>query len=214
MPGRRPPARLAAVVAPFCLFVAVILGVLAVGEPAPATAVTPATTPDITVTTASPTVATDGASVTVRGTIRNSSGKPLPRPTITIVAGPAATTRAATRDWAASTAPVTGTTLGTTRLASTLAPGQRGSWRITVARPADHLSGSFGVVPISVQGAGAATHTFIAAQRTKEYEPLGVTWVVPLTLDADADLFGAAGADRLAAWQRAIGPQSRLRRLL
>jgi hypothetical protein len=48
----------------------------------------------------------------------------------------------------------------------------------------------------------------------KAYEPLSIAWLVPLTLDPDPALHGADSAARTAAWAKAIGPGSRLDRLI
>ncbi|MFM9587448.1 hypothetical protein, partial [Streptomyces caniscabiei] len=48
----------------------------------------------------------------------------------------------------------------------------------------------------------------------KEYEPLSVAIAVPLTLDADPDLVDGEGADYQAAWDKALGPGSRIDRIL
>ncbi len=56
--------------------------------------------------------------------------------------------------------------------------------------------------------------TFLPFQSRKEYQPLDVAVVAPLTLDADPELIGATGAERASAWSRAIGPGSRIERIL
>jgi hypothetical protein len=76
-------------------------------------------------------------------------------------------------------------------------------------------------VPISVQVVqeGATeptgeTRTFVAWNGRKEYVPLTVATVMPVTLDPDVDLFSRDDVSRQAAWQRAIGPESRVARIV
>ncbi|MDO5712242.1 MAG: hypothetical protein Q4P32_10955, partial [Micrococcales bacterium] len=60
-----------------------------------------------------------------------------------------------------------------------------------------------------------ATHaSFLPFQTRKEYQPLDIAIVAPLTLDPDPALVNATSADRRAAWERAIGPGSRIERIL
>ena len=68
----------------------------------------------------------------------------------------------------------------------------------------------------SVPGAPVVqTHgTFLPFQTRKEYQPLDVAVVAPLTLDPDPELVNATGTERKAAWDRAVGPGSRIERIL
>ncbi len=72
----------------------------------------------------------------------------------------------------------------------------------------------YGALPISVESGTTSVRTFAGYQWLKQYQPMSVAWAVPLTLDPDPSLFGPAGADREAAWAQALGPSSRLGRVL
>ena len=56
--------------------------------------------------------------------------------------------------------------------------------------------------------------TFAGYQRIKQYQPMAMAWAVPLTLDPDPDLFGAAATARETAWASALGDGSRVIRVL
>src|SRR5690606_22854442 len=73
---------------------------------------------------------------------------------------------------------------------------------------------TYGALPLSVESGGASVRTFAGYQRIKQYEPMSVAFAVPLTLDPDPDLFGDEGPQREQAWATALGPGSRLGRVL
>lgn len=83
------------------------------------------------------------------------------------------------------------------------------------SRPsASGSSGSSGTS--SVPGAPlAATHaTFLPFHTRKEYQPLDVAVVAPLTLDPRPELVNATGEARAQAWTKGAGPGSRIDRIL
>lgn len=56
--------------------------------------------------------------------------------------------------------------------------------------------------------------TFLPYQSRKEYQPLEVSVLLPLTLDPNPALLTAAGAQRADAWAEALGPGSRIGQIL
>ena len=184
------------------------------GAPAATTATTPAKAV-VQLTGVSPAVVAPGQELVVTGTIRNDGGTPLARPTVRVVAGTLANTRAAVRDWASRTDPAQGDVVGQTRLKGTIAPGTAAGFRVSIGglstRRAD---ATYGAVPLSVESAGAVVRTFAGYQRVKQYQPLSISWAVPLTLDPDPALFGASGPAREKAWTSALDASSRLTRVL
>jgi len=165
----------------------------------------------------SPTVLAAGADLVVTGSVRNTSSAPLTRPLVRVVLGATDVdaSRDAVRDWATGTGPAQGTVVGQARVGGTIPPGGAGSFRVTVRDLAARGSqGTYGALPISVESGGAVVRTFAGYQRQKQYQPLSVAWAVPLTLDPDPDLFGAPGAEREAAWERALGADSRVGRVI
>lgn len=171
---------------------------------------------DLQLTGVSPAVLTDNEDLTVTGTVRNTSGSAVNRPLVQVVLGTARVdlSRDAVREWAAQTGPAQGTVVGQARVGSNLAPGASAAFRVTVKDLGRRGAVTYGALPISVQSGGDSVRTFAGFQSVKQYEPLSLAVAVPLTLDPDPDLFGAEGATRDAAWDRALGPDSRLTHVL
>ncbi|KQU68214.1 hypothetical protein ASD62_11635 [Phycicoccus sp. Root563] len=197
----------------------------------PATATTTATTTTTTaaagrpaaaaadavvqLTGVSPAVVAPGQALVVTGTIRNDGTTPLARPTVRVVAGTLANTRAAVRDWAAQAGPARGDVIGQTRLKGNVAPGTAAGFRISIEGVASlRTDATYGAVPLSVESGTSAVRTFAGYQRIKQYQPLSISWAVPLTLDPDPDLFGASGTARETAWTSALDASSRVTRVL
>lgn len=192
------------------------------GALAPGSAVTPAKDVAVIVlSTLSPTVVGPGKDVTVTGTVTAPLTGPLSSPELRVVRGDVKVDqRTALDDWASGRTPTSGPTVGTTAL-PTVAAGQSRAFTVTVPWERLRSDEAFAAVPISVEVVqeGATeptgrTRTFVAWNGRKEYVPLTVATVVPVTLDPDVDLFSRDDASRLAAWQRAIGPGSRVDRIL
>ena len=81
---------------------------------------------------------------------------------------------------------------------------------MTLTPAALRLSRTSGVVPIDIQlvtsvGVQASVHTFVGWQRAPEATALSVTWLMPLTLDADPALHSSTPSTRAAAWTAAVG---------
>ena len=194
---------------------------LAVPAGAPAAPAGPAlpsaTAPQAVVqlTGVSPAVVAPGQKLVVTGTIRNDGRTPLARPSVRVVAGNLANTREAVRDWATRTDPAQGDVVGQTRLKGTVAPGTSAGFRVSIDNLASRRAdATYGAVPLSVESADDAVRTFAGYQRVKQYQPLSISWAVPLTLDPDPDLFGAGGAARETAWASALDGSARVSRVL
>ncbi len=176
---------------------------------------------DLTLTAVTPPVATARAGVTVTGTIRSSTGATYVDPEIRIVRPrPGILTRADVTAWATDANPVTnGTELARTTISAHVGPDTTATYTMTLTPAALRLNRTSGVVPIDIQlvtsaGVQASLHTFVGWQQAPEATALSVSWLMPLTLDPDPALHSASPSTRTAAWAAAVGPDSRLTRLL
>ncbi|MGO4604168.1 DUF6049 family protein [Terrabacter sp. 2YAF2] len=175
----------------------------------------------IVLDTLSPAVVSPGKDVTITGTVTAPLTGPLSSPKLQVVRGDVTVNqRAALDDWASGRTPSSGRTVATTAV-PTVPAGQTRPFTTTVPWGRLRSADAFAAVPISVdvvqQGATeptGRTRTFIAWNGRKEYVPLKVATVLPLTLDPDVGLFSRNDATRESAWQRAIGPDSRVARIL
>jgi hypothetical protein len=165
-------------------------------------------------TTLTPAVANAGQTVTISGTIRNPGSSTLHKPVIRVVANRSTLSRDEVLAWAKATGPALGTQIGTTTLPTDLLPGVTAPFQIKIRHLADQGSAMYGALPISIESGTSSLRTFAGYQVIKQYQPMSIAWAVPLTLPPDADLFGPDGANRELAWAQAVGPQSRLGRIL
>lgn len=174
-----------------------------------------------------PTVAGPGQPVTITGTV-TARQRALADPTVRVVVSPTAIVgRADVASWTddAQTT-VTGTEVGSATIGAPVAQGASAPFSITVPAGRLTLARSWGVVPIALEvtdGAGsdtdrAANHevvrTFTGWQRAKQYVPVQLAVVAPVTLSPDGALFGGTLESRLAAWQAQLAPGGRLQRIL
>ena len=201
--------RLSARIAGLLLAVLVVLPVAA----APSTAAPEA--PDatgtrLTITSMTPVADGDGRA-TVRGRLTNTGTETLESPSVRLVPQQAGSRRSDIATWTEGTRPVEGVSLDDDSL-DDLPAGRSTPFVLRV--DADDLlpDASAGAAWVSIQTETTAVHTFIGVHRTKEYEPLGLVWGIPLGLPADRRLFGH-GEGRAKAWSEAVGPDSRLARL-
>ncbi|MEO9151307.1 MAG: DUF6049 family protein [Lapillicoccus sp.] len=186
------------------------------------TAATAAAVVTITAVTPSVVVATGGVTprtpVTVTGTITPRTTA-LSNPTVRLVRGndPLAS-RDAVRAWAADTSVPAGRLLAESPLPETVGVGA--SIAFTLSVPANRVGSTpaWGALPLAVVVEDATTRvsgrTFLGWQNRKEYEPLSVAVVAPITLSARAELFSSSDAIRTAAWREELAPASRLNRVL
>jgi hypothetical protein len=191
-----------------------------------APSVTPVATPDrtralVTLTQVTPTVVKPGSDVTITGIVTAPLSGKLSAPMVQVRLGTRdITTRTALDDWASSRTTSSGRRVAETGLATVAAGAER---PFTVDVPAAELRTpeAFAVLPISVEvvqeGASVPigmTRTFLAWNSRKEFEPIQVATLMPVTLDPVVALFSQEQAVRDAAWERVIGPNSRLTRLV
>ena len=181
----------------------------------------------VTLASVTPAVAVPRASVTISGTIRNTASFPIDKPVVRALIGDRGlTSRGAVSDWAAVGEQAVAQA-ATTPLGPGLAPGAVAPFRLVIPAPAISHRDSFAVLPVSIEVIGATLdtagqaevlgtlRTFLPAlSAIKAYEPLSIAWLVPLSLDPDPALLGADSAARTAAWTKAVGPGSRLDRLI
>lgn len=168
-----------------------------------------------------PAVVGPGSDVTMTGSVTAPLTGPLTGPKVQVVRGDVAVDqRAALDDWASGRTPATGPTIETTTLPS-VAAGQTRTFTATIPWRQLRSDDAFAAVPISVevvqQGASqptGTTRTFVAWNGRKEYVPLKVATVLPVTLDPDIALFSRDDTARENAWQRAIGNDSRVERIV
>ncbi len=106
------------------------------------------------------------------------------------------TGRQAVARWAGATGPAQGREVGRQQLPAALAPGGTAAFRVEVKRAANLRDPAYGALPLSIEVGGTSLRTFAGYQRQKEYQPLRLGWLVPLTLDANPDLFGPSGTAR------------------
>jgi hypothetical protein len=169
----------------------------------------------------SPAVVRPGTDVKIRGSVTAPLTGPLSGPQVQVVRSDVVVNQRATLDaWASGRTRTSGTTIDTTSL-PTVAAGQTRAFTATIPWQQLRSDDAFAAVPIAVevvqQGASqptGTTRTFIAWNGRKEYVPLKVATVLPLTLDPDVDLFSRDDTARETAWQRAIGTDSRVERIL
>ena len=171
----------------------------------------------------SPQVARPGQAVRIRGTIRNTGAKPLARPVVVArLRTDGLGNRQQVSAWAQGSTELTpGPEVAHQDLGGTLAPGVTTPFVLTVPAAAVRNPSAFAALPLAVEvhGRGSATvsgstHTFLPWFQRKEFTRLSLAFASPLTLDPEPPLFGAPSRARTAAWEQAIGPGSRIDRLL
>ena len=179
----------------------------------------------VSLTTITPTIAVPKAPITITGSVRNSSGVEITSPVASASIGQRSlTSRQAVSDWADSTGDLPLTEVASKSVGTTLAAGAVAMFTLTVPPTAISHRDSFAVLALRVEVVGTTSaetqesgdvHTFLPTLATiKAFEPLSIAWLVPLTLDPDPALHGTPSPARTAAWTKAIGPGSRLGRLI
>ena len=185
---------------------------------APAASPAAAADVELELTAVSPAVAKSGDDLVITGTVRNGGAAPLARPVVAVVMptdqDAVRSTREAVREWADQTGPSQGKVVGSSRLATNVPAGGTAPFSVTVPRLASLGSASYGAIPLSVQTATTGIRTFAGYQEAKQYEPISISWAVPLTLDPDPSLFGTRGTNRETAWSEALADGSRVNRIL
>ena len=195
------------------------------GSIAPAAGSTPAAPAPggasvMSVTSITPTVAVPGTPVTITGRI-TARQRALTSPTVAVVMGQSPIrTRADVRAWVADPSDPGGIPLASSPIAQTLQPGDSVPFSVTVPTGKVSMPRQWGVVPIALAltDADSLNHevvrTFVGWQRSKEYQPLSLAVVAPITLSPSTDLFAADAAVRTGAWSKEMAPGSRLDRII
>ncbi|HEU4999047.1 MAG TPA: hypothetical protein VFT68_08895, partial [Lapillicoccus sp.] len=167
-----------------------------------------------------PPVAGPGVTVTVTGSVVARTAR-LEDPTVRVLLG--ATTvvsRASVETWAASNSAPGGLEVGTVRVGRPVEPGTSAPFTISIPPGRFLLNRAFGIIPIAVQVRDPAsstseyTHTFVGWQRTKQYEPVRLAVVAPVTLSPSAALYDTDPATRTTAWTSELAPGARINRIL
>jgi Family of unknown function (DUF6049) len=179
----------------------------------------------VSLTSITPTVAVPNASIRITGRVRNSSGGTLTSPVARALVGQRPlNSRQAVSDWATATGEQPLDEVARMSLGKTFTQGAVAAFTLTV--PADAISHNrpFAILPLSVEVDGttsAATQAFGDVKtylptlgEIKAFVPLSIAWLVPLTLDPNPALQGTASPARTDAWTKAIGPGSRLDKLI
>jgi Family of unknown function (DUF6049) len=190
-------------------------------EPVP----TPPSPLAVSVTKVTPTVAVPRKPVVITGSVRNSGTVSITSPVARALVGQRPlTSRQSVSEWATPTRGQPLRQVARIPLGKVLAPGAVSGFTLTVLPGSVSHGESFAVLPLQVEVVGTAArstqvfaevHTFLPTLATiKAFEPMSIAWVVPLTLDPDPALHGTPSPARTAAWNRAIGPGSRLERLI
>jgi hypothetical protein len=190
---------------------------------APVAALKPPLT--VSLTTVTPAISVPKAPITITGTVRNAGRVSISSPVASALIGQSSlTSRQAVSDWATAASDLPLVEVATTTVGKSLAPGAVARFTLTIAANAISRAESFAVLPVRVEVAGTTAsatqeygdvHTFLPTLATiKRFVPLSIAWLVPLTLDPDPALLGNANPARTAAWTRAVGPGSRLDRLI
>ncbi len=165
-----------------------------------------------------PVVASPGEVVTVSGTISNPTDH-FVTPTVTVQVSPQLLdTLTRVDDWTAGRFQTSGPTVGHQTL-TTIPPGGHAEFAVRIPRKALDYTYHLASLPMTVSATGDGmkaqqVRTTLQWSSTPPAHPMQTTVLVPLTLPADPALFGPSGPARVAAWQRAIGPGSRIDRLL
>ena len=180
----------------------------------------------VSLTSVTPNISVPKAPVRINGSVRNSGVAPITLPVARALLGLSPlNSRRAVSDWAASTGnqaalrEVAHVSVGTA-----LAPGAVAAFTLTIPAAEISHADAFAVLALQVEVVGTTSdgaqrfgdvRTFLPTLAAiKAFEPLSIAWLVPLTLDPDPALLGMPGPARTAAWTRAVGPGSRLDRVI
>jgi Family of unknown function (DUF6049) len=187
---------------------------------AAAPAATPASPSVLTLSSITPPVTGPGVSVTITGTL-TARTTDLAAPTVRVVLGTTPIiSRASVTAWTNSTAALAGLEVGNATVPGPLAAGASAPFSITVPPGRFTLNRPFGVIPVAIQvrdstsGTTEVLRTFVGWQRMKQYEPIRLAMVAPVTLSPTAALFQADEATRASAWETELGPTGRISRIL
>lgn len=189
------------------------------------TAAEPSSPLTVSLRAMTPVIAVPKAPITITGVVRNTGADAITSPVARALLGVRPlNSRQAVSAWAASVGDPTLAEVARAPVGTTLGPGALASFTLTIPASAISHSEAFGVLPLQVSVEGQApsgtqergdVNTFLPAlAAVKAFEPMSIAWLVPLTLDPDPALHGTDSSARTTAWARAIGPGSRLDKLI
>lgn len=172
-------------------------------------------------TSISPTILTRRAPISIAGIVTAALDAPLSGSIVRVVTDPMVfEQRSEVTTWAGSTRPGRGRVVAETALPAIRA-GEAVSFSVTIPTGRIFSHKAFAALPLSVEVAPrgvrtptAVTHTFIAWNSRKEFEPIRVATVLPVALGPDGDLYSRDAATRSAAWTEQLGDGSRLNRII
>ncbi|MCA0336895.1 MAG: DUF6049 family protein [Actinobacteria bacterium] len=193
-----------------------LLGLLLAALLLPVTAPTASAVEGLTVTLTgvTPMVAGPDDPVTLTAQVHNRGPGPVTGAVLNVLRGGVRLTdQDSVSAWSADRSAATGRLLATAPVPD-LAPRANAVVTATIPRGADASTRAYEVVPVSLEVGPVVTHTFVGVQRAKEYEPLSLAWLVPLTLDPDPELYAAPTPQRWARWRDVVGPDGRIGRIL
>lgn len=192
----------------------------AAAAPSASSAAAPAPTTAISVSTITPAVAVPGTPVTITGTL-TARQRPLAAPAVRVVLGRTPIrSRNDVRAWVADTGNPEGRELANSPSSTALALGASRPFTLTIPAGSLTLDRAWGVAPIFLEmtDSDPADHevlrTFLGWQRSKEYQPLSLAVIAPITLTPNTALFDADAATRTDAWRAEVGSGSRIDRIL
>ena len=159
-------------------------------------------------------------SVTVKATVRNTSGSTLSGAKIALQVGRSSLdSRTAQHDWVKSARGLSDAA-SSVKDVSDIQPGATTSVELTV--PSAELVTNFSAATLPVRLALTSDATTLASWRgmtswwspNDTVTPVETSIIVPLTLPANPKLLNGTPTERLQAWREAIGPGSRINQLL
>ncbi|GAB3580067.1 DUF6049 family protein [Calidifontibacter terrae] len=162
-------------------------------------------------------ISSGASDLVVKGTI--SSGSALSNATVAVnLSTRLVDTVSTVGSWYDGTSKPAMSQVGTTHVGPVTANGSA-SFTVTVPKAKLPTAYNLAALPMSITVSDGgrsvgSLRTTMELQRKAPTTPMALDVVVPLTLPADPALFGPTGDARTAAWVRAIGPGSRVNRLL
>jgi len=177
----------------------------------------------ITLTGVSPTVLDGRGDTRITGTVTAPTSGPLVGARVDLVLGSRPlTVRTDIDRWVKDRGPASGRIAAQTPQPLPEVPaGQTAPFTVDLEEWRVATDGAFAALPVAVEvyqrGASTpigTTRTFLAWNTRVEFEPLQIALAVPVTLDPDVKLFSRDEDARDEAWGRAIGPGSRVDRII
>lgn len=206
------------------MYVVLSLFVFAVALPVTGPAASAATgwqqAGSLTVSEISPAIANGSSDVLLRGTVTNRSADTITPVVASGLGSRPLDSTGRLQSWLSGTSDYVLSEEATTTL-TPLGPGATETWSLTIPKAGIPRIGSMASLPLAVTVSDTGGPVLRTVRSTLEVvtttavqRSLQVTWIVPLSLPADPDLFGPTGTARTQAWQRAIGTGSTVAQLL